>query len=67
MISCPNDPDESISKVLNNVFKRLPPLAYPLKLILQNAGDVEAEVRAKGQQAVEEEHHEAIIGWKKHH
>lgn len=36
-------------------------LLYPLKLVLQDAGDVEAEVGAERQQAVKEEHHEAVI------
>ena len=37
------------------------PLTHPLELILQNTGDVEAEVGAERQQAVEEEHQEAVI------
>lgn len=36
-------------------------LTYPLELILQDTGDVEAEVGAKCQQTVEEQHHKAII------
>lgn len=40
-------------------------LTYPLELILQNAGDVKAEIGAKRQQAVEKEHHEAIIRCRK--
>lgn len=37
------------------------PLTYPLELILQNTGDVKAEVGAKCQQTVEEQHHKAVI------
>lgn len=37
------------------------PLTYPLELILQNTGDVKAEIGAECQQAVEEEHHKAIV------
>lgn len=38
-----------------------PPHTCPLELILQNTGHVKAEVGAKCQQAVEEQHHKAII------
>ena len=39
------------------------PATYPLKLILQNTGDVKAEVGAECQQTVKEEYHKAIISW----
>lgn len=37
---------------------------YTLELVLQDAGDVEAEVGTKSQEAVKEENQEAIISWK---
>lgn len=36
------------------------PSTYPLELLLQDAGDVEAEVGAEGEEAVEEQHHEPV-------
>lgn len=42
----------------------MPKFVYPLKLFLQNTGDVDAKKGAKGQQTVEEEHHKAIVGCK---
>lgn len=42
-------------------FSLLSTLTYPLELILQNTGDVEAEVGAKRQHTVEEQHHKAVI------
>lgn len=50
---------------LNNLILTLVTLTYPLELILQDTGDVEAEVGAKCQQTVEEQHHKAIICCKK--
>lgn len=55
--------DESISQ---SAVCELPlPETHPLKLVLQHTWDVEAEVGAKGQQTVEEEHHKAVVGCEK--
>lgn len=54
-----NDKSESFDGDI--IFNHLLPRTYPLELILQNTGDVEAEVGPKCQQTVEQQHHEAVI------
>lgn len=54
-----NDKGESVND--GSIFNHLIALTYPLELILQNTGDVKAEVGAKCQQTVEEQHYKAVI------
>ena len=39
------------------------PNTYPLELLLQNTGDIKAEVRAKGQETIEEKYKESVVSW----